>query len=84
VERADLKAFAGRDWRTVEAEKARFWAERKLRLPPDELFALVDRFRSHLQALRPDWPTEAERASDLAAHAELARRLASVRRQADR
>lgn len=73
-----------RDWRAVEAEESRFWAERKARISPDELFALADRFRAGIRELRPDWPTAFERTADLEAHADLARRFALVRQHADR
>ena len=84
MNRGHLRAFLERDWRAVEAEETRFWAERKAQISADELFALADRFRAGILELRPDWPTAAERSADLEAHADLARRFARVRQHADR
>jgi hypothetical protein len=78
VNRADVESYLHRDWRTVAAAKTRFWIERKAEMSPLELLAAVDRFRSSQRALRPDWPSEAERAADLEAHVRLSERLRRV------
>lgn len=84
MSRHPLASFVDRDWALLESEEAAFWAATKARVSPGELFALVDRFRSEIRELRPEWPSEAERAADLEAHVELARRLSSVRRRLPR
>ena len=78
MDRKQLASFVDRDWALVESEEAAYWVATKARLPPGELFAIVERFRSEIRELRPDWPSEAERAADLDAHVELSRRLSSV------
>jgi hypothetical protein len=78
VNPTDVERYLHRDWRAVEAAKVEFWIERKAELSAVELFALVDGFRAFERALRPDWPTEAERAADLAVHARLSEQLRRV------
>jgi hypothetical protein len=78
--RDDILAFAGRDWVAIEAEKARFWAERKASMSPSEALAVGDALRRHAQALKPDWPDSAERAADLAGHRRVSEALNAVSR----
>jgi hypothetical protein len=68
MDAADIRAFARRDWASLEDEKARFWAHRKSTMSPSEALAVADDLRAHAQALKPDWPDPAERAADLALH----------------
>ncbi len=75
----DIRAFAGREWRLAEEAKRRFWIERKRALSPAEALAIAEGLRLHVKALRPDWPSPAERAADLAVHARVAAGLRSVR-----
>lgn len=82
--RAEIVAFARRDWAAVEAAKADDWAERKASMSAGRLLALADGLRSGVAALRPDWPSEAERAADLATHVELSERLRGVRSESPR
>jgi hypothetical protein len=76
--RAEVLAFARRDWAAVEAAKAEDWALRKALMGCAELLAAADGLRRSVARWRADWPTAAERESDLAAHVELSRRLRSV------
>ena len=75
----DLVRFARRDWASVEASKAAYWVERKRVMTPDEALQVADDLRRHAQAVRPDWPSEAERAADHAAHLRLSDLLRAVR-----
>ena len=77
--REDILAYARRDWAAVEAAKAADWAERKATMSAGDLLALSDLLRRNVLALRPDWPSAAEREADLAAHVELSKRLRRVR-----
>lgn len=79
MNREDIRAFAGRNWGLVEQAKRRFWRERKQTLSPVEALAIGDGLRRHVRALRPDWPSEKERAEDLEVHARVAASLRSVR-----
>ena len=77
----DLVEFATRDRSEVAAEKARYWIERKQRLGPAEGLRVAEELRRHVRQIRPDWPSEAERAEDLATHlrvAEALRRVAPI------
>jgi hypothetical protein len=80
VRRDDVLAFARRDWAAVEAEKARFWVERKASMSPSEALAVGDALRRHAQALKPGWPDSTERASDLAVHRRVSEALNAVAR----
>ena len=68
MDRDDILAFARRDWAMVAESKTRYWLERKRTLSAAELLAGGDELRRHALAVRPDWPTDAERAADLATH----------------
>jgi transposase len=78
MDRDDLIAFARRDWAMVAESKSRFWLERKRRLSVAELLAVGDELRRHAMAVRPDWPTAAERAADLAIHQRVTEALRAV------
>jgi hypothetical protein len=81
---ADIRSFARRDWAALEREKARFWAERKPAMTPEEALAVGDALRRHAQRVRPDWPDAAERAADVALHARVAEALRAVCRHGSR
>lgn len=78
VDRDDILAFARRDWSQVAAAKAGFWRDQKRELSALEMLALGDELRLHAQRVRPDWPTEADRAADLAVHHRVAEALRAV------
>jgi hypothetical protein len=74
-----FRAFAGREWSLVEESKRRYWAERKRVLSPAEALEVAEGLRLHMRAMRPDWPSQAERAEDLEMHARVSAILRSVR-----
>ena len=74
MRRQDLQAFLDRGWAAAAEEKQRWWRSRS----PAEALRLADELRRSAQALRPDWPSEADRAADLAGHARLADLLRRV------
>jgi hypothetical protein len=78
--RDEILAFAGRDWAAIEAEKARFWAERKASMSPSEALAVGDGLRRHAQSMKPNWPDPAERAADLDVHRRVSEALNAVSR----
>jgi hypothetical protein len=75
----DLKAYAGREWAQVEESKRRYWAKRKTILSPAEALEVAEGLRRHVRAMRPDWPSPAERATDLEVHARVSASLRRVR-----
>lgn len=78
VDRNDLIAFARRDWSLVAEAKSEFWRSRKRNLTPAEILAIGDQLRRHVLALRPDWPSDTERAADVAAHLRVTEALRAV------
>lgn len=78
--RADIIAFATRDWRFIEDEKRRFWVRRKRDLTPADLLRLGDDLRCHARAMRPDWPDSAARVADWDAHQRVSEGLRAVTR----
>lgn len=59
----------------VEAAKRRHWAEELARGGPAAALRATHALWRHVRRLRPGWPTEAERADDLAHHIELKARI---------
>ncbi len=75
---AQLRAFVARDHALAERAKARYWAERKASRGVAEAIAAADELRKQVQAARPDWPSDEERAEDLASHQRVAELLSRV------
>jgi hypothetical protein len=78
MKRADIVAYATRDWRAVQEAKERYWAERKPSLTPEEALEIADGLRRHVKSLRPDWPSAEERQHGLELHARVSAALRSV------
>jgi len=78
VTQSDILAYVHRDWQRVADAKTAFWLERKRDLAPEDVLAIGDQLRQHAQAVRPDWPSEAERAADLAVHVRVTEALRAV------
>ncbi len=76
--REDVLAFVHRDWARAADRKARYWTERKATLSPADVLRLGTELRDHARAVRPDWPTPADRAADAAVHARVSRALSVV------
>lgn len=76
--RAEILAFARRDWAAVEAAKGEDWARRKATMSAGRLLGTADALRRAVACLRPDWPSRVEREADLAAHAALSAQLRRV------
>jgi hypothetical protein len=79
VNGADIRAYASRDWPLVAASKRRHAIAWKRSLSPAAALKIADDLRRHVQALRPDWPSPAERGADIEAHARVTADLRSVR-----
>ncbi len=74
VDPALLRAFAQRDREAVARQKRAFWADRCASSPLAALEA-SGALHEHVRALRPDYPTAADREADLAHHVALKRLL---------
>lgn len=73
-----MREFASRDRTRVAQVKDEFWLARKRGQSPAELFALSDQLRQHVRTVRPDWPTDEERADDIAVHERVTEALRAV------
>jgi hypothetical protein len=78
VRAEDLRRFALRDWESVAALKAEYWVAEKRRLGAEGALRIGDRLREQVRVLRPDWPSDQERAEDLRSHEAVARKLRLV------
>lgn len=70
-----IRTFVGRDWQALERSKRQYWARELGEGGPSAALAVWWVLWQHLRAVRPDWPDDAQRAEDLAHHAELARKF---------
>ena len=72
------------DWAALRAADRDYWVAEFARAgPATSLRASVALWR-HMRAVRPEWPTTAEREADLRHHIEIKRLLARVARVAAR
>ena len=74
----EIRTFAWRDWAAVAETKARYWAERKRAVTPEEALAVAEVLRQHARTLRPDWPDSRERDEDFAVHLRVSEALRAV------
>jgi len=79
VRKEDLIAFAGRDWCAIAIHKQQRWAEQKGDMTVADALRIGDELRHHLQTIRDDWPSEADRRDDLACHLRVSEMLRRVK-----
>lgn len=79
---AALRDFVERDWGAAERDEDRWWREHEREHGSDAGFLVGAGLRRHVLAARPDWPSEQERAEDLATHLRVIDVLRRVRRGA--
>lgn len=72
-----LRAYARRPWGEIENAKREFIAE-QYRADPRAHGESIERLREHMRQVRPDWPTPADLARDLADHVELKAKIDRV------
>jgi hypothetical protein len=70
-----IHEFVGRDWAAVRRAKDRYWGQRIAQLGPAEGLRIADELRRQARRQHPQWPTAADRVTDLDAHCRLAERL---------
>jgi hypothetical protein len=68
VDRASARAFVERGWEAAEALAQEHWAREFDRGGPAATLAAAGALWEHMRQVRPDWPSESERADDLAHH----------------
>lgn len=78
MDREAILAFARREWSRVEALKREHWASQFRDRGPTAGLRAGDMLREYASRARPDWPTEQDRADDLAHHVTLKRLLAAA------
>lgn len=70
--------FLDRPWDELEVSETDHWRRRKAERGPGEGLRIAEELRAHVLAVRPDWPSDEERAEDLAVHARVAAELRRV------
>lgn len=78
MNRAELLAFARRDWDGVAEAKSDYWLTRKRTLSAAQILAVGDDLRQHALAVRPDWPGSTDRDADLAVHVRVSEALRAI------
>jgi hypothetical protein len=71
VDASSIRRFVDRPWGLLRAAKRRYWAEEVVARGDDAPLRASRMLWLHMRGLRPDWPSDAERAADLAHHLEL-------------
>lgn len=71
-----IRRFARRDWAAVADSDREYWAQRFDAAGGMETFRIGQQLFEHARRLCPEWPTNQERADDLAHHVEIAGKLA--------
>jgi hypothetical protein len=77
-----IRAYVNRDWALLRRLKDAYWAEFRRLHGPIEMFRIAEELRRQAVVMIPGWPTERDRAEDLAHHirlAELLRRASAPR-----
>jgi len=70
-----LRAYAGRPWHLVAAQKRAYWASVRREQGALATFEAAQTLWAHMRQVRPDWPSAADRQADLAHHVALKRAL---------
>lgn len=76
----DFVRFARRDWAAVAEAKERQWLRQKRSMSPAEALHSIDLMRRHALAMRPSWPSRAEREADMSTHQRVGQALRAVTR----
>ena len=71
----NIRQFARRNRAEVEASKQRYWVEQYRARGHARTVRASQALWQFVRGLRPDWPTERDRAEDLAHHVELKRKI---------
>jgi hypothetical protein len=71
VDAASARRFLDRPWALLRTAKRRHWAEEVAARGPEAPLRAARALWLHMRRVRPDWPSDAERAEDLAHHLDL-------------
>jgi len=75
MNRDAIRKYVGRDRDSVAALKQAYWVQRYRECGPDAPWQAAQALCAYMRAVRPDWPTAADREDDLRHHIELKRKL---------
>jgi hypothetical protein len=75
VKDAEIREFVNRSRGEVMSAKREHWASLHRARGPAATVAASQALRQHMRRLRPEWPTDRDRAADLAHHLELKRKI---------
>ena len=75
ISKAQIKAFAKRDWEKISELDSSYWAEEYRRNGAESSLKAAEALRHHMKLLHPEWPDEAQRAADLQHHIKIKRLL---------
>jgi hypothetical protein len=75
VDPDDIRKFARRNRAEVETSKRRYWVEQYRAFGPARTMQVSRELFQYMRRLRPEWPTDRDRAEDLAHHVELKRKI---------
>jgi hypothetical protein len=64
----DLRRFAAQDWAAAGRDKELYWRDWKKQHGPAAGIRIADELRKQALAQKPGWPSDQERAEDLATH----------------
>ena len=67
----ELREYVRRDWTVLQRAKHELWLKRRRGMSAVDALRIADALREQGRAARPDGPTPAARAADLAAHVRL-------------
>jgi hypothetical protein len=73
MDRDAVRAFLDRGWGVAERLEREHWASVQRTEGPQANLRAARVLYEHVRRVRPEWPTEAERAADLAHHVALKR-----------
>lgn len=73
-----IRAFVRRDWTQAALAKTAHWIAQKAGRSPTEILNDADALRRHAMTVRPEWPSDEDRAADLAAHRRVSEALRAV------
>jgi hypothetical protein len=79
----DVRAYLSRDWAALAELKEQAWLEQRRRRGIPGALEIADELRRQVRGLRPAWPSDEERAEDLAVHVRVAEWLRRVRTRRD-
>jgi hypothetical protein len=81
MDRDAILEYARRNRTLVAEAKTAFWQDGKRGRSAADILTTGDQLLRHVQALRPGWPSEADRAADVASHQRVAEALHAASRR---